>query len=60
MSHTVKGSLCVHSVKWYGGVFAVRFPRSPAGHHRELHEADADDRAGSAGVQIASSAAASL
>lgn len=48
-------SLCVHS-----GVFAVRFPRSPAGHHRELHEADADDRAGAAGVQISSPAAASL
>lgn len=47
-------------VKLFGGVYSVRFPRSSAGNHRELHEADPDDCAGPAGVQISSSAAAPL
>lgn len=50
----------LHSVEFFCGVCAVRFPRSSAGVHRELHEADADDCPGPAGVQISSSAAAAL
>lgn len=37
-----------------------RFSRPTSDHHRELHETDADDRAGPAGVQVGAAAAASL
>lgn len=53
-------SLFARIVELFGGLSALRFPRSSAGNHRELHEADADDSAGPAGVQISSSAAAAL
>lgn len=37
-----------------------RVPRSSAGNHRELYEADPDDSAGPAGVKVATASAASL
>lgn len=44
----------------FSSVCACRFSRSSTGDHRELHEADPDDSAGSAGVKVTSVAAASL
>lgn len=42
------------------GFHASRFPRSSTGNHRELHEADPNDSAGSAGVKVTTVAAAPL
>lgn len=54
-----------HKLSGHGGHVSImmplsRFPCSSTGHHRELHEADSDDGARPAGVQVAAAAAASF